>query len=97
MTNRMLLVLLLAFSAHAKAALVCGNDTYSEHGQWYVGQDPDVALGSIDTTGDVWCVATEAELAYIKNNFTGLRLHSGRNITQQWWQGEDAVFILNNL
>ena len=51
MTNRMLLVLLLAFSAHANAALVCGNDTYSEHGQWYVGQDPDVALGSIDTTG----------------------------------------------
>jgi hypothetical protein len=96
--NRILLLLLLAISTHANAVLTCGNDTYSEHGQWYVGQDADTALGSIDTDGVVWCVATEAELTYIKQNFSGLRLRTGRNpAIQQWWSGDDAVFIINNL
>jgi hypothetical protein len=94
--NRLLMLSLLALSMQANAALVCGNDTYSEHGQWYVGQDADAALGSIDTVGDVWCVASGAELSFIKQNFVGLRLHRN-NETQEWWQGDDAVFIINNL
>ena len=96
--NRALLLLLLAFSTHASAVLVCANDTYDEHGQWYVGQSADAALGQIDTVGDVWCYATGAELNYIKNDFTGLHLRTGaKTIDLMWWQGEDAAFILNNL
>ena len=95
--NRVLLLLLLAFSSHASAVLVCANDTYDEHGQWYVGQSADAAFGQIDTVGDVWCYATGAELNYIKGNFSGLRLLTGRTPSIMWWQGDDAVFILNNL
>ena len=97
--NRALLLLLLAFSTHASAVLVCANDTYDEHGQWYVGQSADAALGQIATVGDVWCYATDAELTYIKGNFSGLRMHTAAKtaVNLMWWQGEDAVFILNNL
>jgi hypothetical protein len=96
--NRVLLLVLLAFSTHASAALVCANDTYDEQGVWYVGQSTVDALGQIDTVGDVWCYATGAELAYIKSNFSGLRLLTGRTPPGlMWWQGEDAAFILNNL
>ena len=96
--NRALLLLLLAFSTHASAVLVCANDTYSEHGQWYVGQSADTAFGQIDTVGDVWCYATATELSYVKTNFSGLRLVTGRTSPGiMWWQGDDAVFILNNL
>jgi hypothetical protein len=97
--KRILLVLLVAVSTHANAVLVCGNDTFSEHGQWYVGQSADDTLGQIDTFGDVWCYATENELNYIKNNFAGLRMRNGRTNPSllQWWQGDDAAFILNNL
>jgi hypothetical protein len=96
--KRILLLVLIAFSTHANAVLVCGNDSFSEHGQWYVGQSADDALGQIDTFGDVWCYATENELAYIKNNFTGLHMRNGRTSPSlEWWQGDDAAFILNNL
>jgi len=95
--NRILLLLLLAFSTHASAVLVCGNDTYSEHGQWYVGQSADATLGQIDTDGVVWCYATGAEMTYVQKTFTGLRGLSSRTVSQVWWEGDDAVFILNNL
>ena len=96
--KRILLLMLVAVSTHANAVLVCGNDTYGERGQWYVGQSVDDTLGQIDTTGDVWCFATAEELNYIKTNFSGLRMRNGRtNPTLEWWQGEDAAFILNNL
>ena len=96
--NRAVLLLLLAFSTRASAVLVCANDTYSEHGQWYVGQSADTALGQIDTFGDVWCYATDAELTYIKGNFSGLRMHTAKTaVNLMWWQGDDAAFILNNL
>ena len=96
--NRALLLLLLAFSTHASAVLVCANDTYSEHGQWYVGQSADTAFGQIDTVGDVWCYATAAELSYVKTNFSGLRLRTGKTAAGVMrWEGDDAAFILNNL
>lgn len=96
--NRVLLLLLLIFSTHASAGLVCGNDTYNEHGVWYVGQSADDAFGQVDTVGDVWCYATGAELTYIKTNFSGLRLLTGKTPPGvMWWQGDDAAFILNNL
>jgi hypothetical protein len=95
--NRTLLLLLLAFSTHAGAVLVCGNDTYSEHGQWYVGQSADATLGQIDTDGIVWCYATGAELAYVQRTFTGLRGLSNKTVGEIWWAREDAVFILDNL
>jgi hypothetical protein len=96
--KRIILFLLIAVSTHANAVLVCGNDTYGERGQWYVGQSVDATLGQVDTFGDVWCFATADELSYIKNNFTGLRLRNGRtNSNLEWWQSEDAAFILNNL
>jgi hypothetical protein len=96
--KRILLFLLIAVSTQANAVLVCGNDTYAEHAQWYVGQSADATLAQIDTFGDVWCYATADELNYIKNNFSGLRMRNGRaNPTLEWWQGEDAAFILNNL
>jgi hypothetical protein len=96
--KRILLLLLIAVSTQANAILVCGNDTYAERGQWYVGQSADAMLGQIDTFGDVWCYATDNELSYIKSNFTGMRMRNGRtNPTLEWWQGEDAAFILNNL
>src|ERR1051326_1936157 len=96
--KRILLLLLIAVSTHANAVLVCGNDTYAEHGQWYIGQSADATLGQIDTFGDVWCYATDNELNYVKNNFSGLRMRNGRTApTLEWWQGEDAAFILNNL
>lgn len=96
--NRALLLLLLAFSTHASAVLVCANDTYDEHGQWYVGQSADNAFAQVDTVGDVWCYATGAELTYARNNFSGLRMRTGgKTVDIMWWQGEDAVFILNNL
>ena len=95
--NRILLLLLLAFSTHASAVLVCGNDTYSEHGQWYVGQSADATLGQIDTDGIVWCTASGNELAYVQRTFTGLRGLSNKTANDVWWTGEDAVFILDNL
>ena len=97
--NRILLLLLLAFSTHASAVLVCANDTYSEHGQWYVGQSADATLGQIDTDGIVWCYATGAELAYVQRTLTGLRgvSTSSKTAGEIWWEGDDAAFILNNL
>jgi len=94
--KRVLLLVLIAFSTQANAVLVCGNDTYAEHGQWYVGQSPDDTLGQVDTFGDVWCYATGNELSYLRNNFTGLRINRA-NPSLQWWQGDEAAFILNNL
>jgi hypothetical protein len=77
---------------------VCANDTYDEHGQWYVGQSANDAFAQVDTIGDVWCYATDAELTYIKGNFSGLRLRTGKTaVGLMWWQGEDAAFVLNNL
>ena len=98
--KRYLLVLaLLIFSFDASAILFCANDTYSEHGYWYVGQ-PGSVLDQIDTEGDVWCQASGAELVYIQHNFAGLRMRVGKN-TQGYsivtWQNEDAAFILDNL
>src|SRR5512142_878652 len=63
--KRTLLFLLIAVSTHANAVLVCGNDSYAERGQWYVGQSVDATLGQVDTFGDVWCFATADELSYI--------------------------------
>ena len=94
--KRILLLALIAVSTHANAVLVCGNDTYAEHGEWYVGQSADAKLGQIDTFGDVWCYATANELAYLRGNFAGLRINKA-NTALQWWQGDDASFILNNL
>jgi hypothetical protein len=95
--KRILPLLLIAFSAHANAVLVCGNDTYAQSGQWYVGQSPNDALGQVDTFGEVWCYATGNELNYIKQSFTGLRMRDNTYPALEWWQGDDAVFILNNL
>jgi hypothetical protein len=95
--KRILLLMLIALSTNANAVLVCGNDTYSERALWYVGQSADDALGQVDTFGDVWCYATENELTYIKNSFTGLRIRNRASPALQWWQGDDAAFILNNL
>ena len=94
--KRILLLALVAISTQANAVLVCGNDTYAEHGQWYVGQSADDALGQIDTFGDVWCYATGNELNYIRNNFSAIHINKA-NPGLQWWQGDEASFILNNL
>jgi len=92
--NRALLLLLLAFSTHASAVLVCANDTYDEHGQWYVGQSADTAFGQIDTVGDVWCYATATELSYVKTNFSGLRLVTGRTSPGiMWWRDAQSIAV----
>lgn len=95
--NRLLaLAALLTLSLDASAALVCADD-YGNRGQWYVGQNADVALGAIADDSTAWCMATGAELAYIRSNFTGLRQHTTKGLGVTIWQGEDAAFILGNL
>jgi hypothetical protein len=94
--KRILAIALLAASFPASAALVCGNDDWGQIVTWRIGdQRPD-----IETDGAFWCVATGAELKYVQQNYTGLRMRLGRTLqgsVYMDWDVEDAAFIINNL
>jgi hypothetical protein len=99
MNRTLLAAALLSFSVTSSAALVCQNETYGQHAVWRVG-DSAAALDAVDRDGVVSCEAHDAELTYIAQNFTGLRLRNGHNLDRKrivFWTGDDAVFILNNL
>ena len=95
--KRILAIALLVVSFPASAVLFCANDDYNQQGTWYVGQPQSFTL---NTTGDVWCQANGAELTYIQQHFTGLRIHTGKNtqgVVAVIWEADDVVFIINNL
>jgi hypothetical protein len=95
--KRILAIALLLVSFPASAVLYCANDDYNEHESWYVGEAHPF---TVDTVGDLWCMATGSELTYIQRNFSSLRMRTGRNsqgVVVVIWEADDAAFIINNL
>jgi hypothetical protein len=95
--KRILAVALLVVSFPASAVLYCANDDYNQHGSWYVGE---VQSFTLDTVGDLWCLANGPELTYIQRNFSSLRMRTGKNSqggVVVIWEADDAAFIINNL
>jgi hypothetical protein len=96
----LLLAVLLALAAPAGATLTCNDSLDNAYVKWNLGQSWDgYDVLNINDPGLV-CFADGKELTYIQRNFTGLR---GRNTPELdgtqgiYWQGDDAVFIVNNL
>lgn len=88
--------LLLALATTCNAALVCANDEFGQFAVWHVGQSHDV-FNQLDSepSDAVHCQATDQELKYITNHFTGLHGRADADVVE--WHGQDAVFIIRNL
>jgi hypothetical protein len=109
--NRIILLLLCTMlSAPAMATLFCYDYELQEGFEWNAGVfNPTIGPLNHNYWRDlspriggpqVYCWANSGELAYIQNHFTGLRSRSGPSKDGQdtnFWMGEDAVFIMNNL
>ena len=99
--NRIILALLLLVSVHANAALLCTNFDTSETIVWRVG-DNRAALDGFNTAygDDIVCRAWGRELELIQQEITGVRGRRGSGLGGYGlieWQGDDAVFIIQNL
>ena len=97
MKRRLTMLLMLAFCSTANAALVC--DVYDDEGSgptvtWKVGQ-PTLDYQLFDDM-HVDCYATGAELSYIRQHFTSVRMRDGTGHAV-FWSDDDARYILNNL
>jgi hypothetical protein len=86
---------LFALSLPAHAILACYIESLGTNIEWIVGNKFNGAWSS-----PLYCYANGAELTYIQQHFTGLRMHVGPNVGGQQivaWMGDDADFIVNNL
>jgi hypothetical protein len=89
--KRLILLFLLCLNGTANAALECYNDQ-GQYFSWTIGE----AVPYLDTEPGVYvaCSAAGNELAFIQENFTGIRY---AKFTDVEWTGEDATFIYQNL
>jgi hypothetical protein len=86
---------LFALSLPAHAVLACYIESLGTNIEWTVGNQFHGAWSN-----PLYCWANGAELIYIQQHFSGVRMHVGSNAAGQQlvvWMGDDADFIVNNL
>jgi hypothetical protein len=97
MKSTILAALLFASATTADAALQCDDDAGNAV-LWRIGDSAE-AFDSLGTVTS--CMAWDNELAYIEQNFTGLRGRKGNPIGAPGpivvYVGDDARFIVENL
>jgi len=103
----LLIAALFAVAGLAHAELTCYNlNDNTNIATWTVGQPRD-AFDNLDGDENLTCFAQGKELAYIQQHFSGLRMRTlpsvrdvqypQRSPTYVYWDGDDALFIVENL
>lgn len=62
--------------------------------EWKLGDEKSNRVYGLSRGSMIHLIATNRELAWIRANITGIRMHPGNQVR---WVGEDAVFIANVL
>ncbi|MET0980261.1 MAG: hypothetical protein ABWX90_03335 [Candidatus Saccharimonadales bacterium] len=69
------------------------NDKLIDQVEWLLGNPKSIHVQGLHGT-KLHLIATNRELAWIRANITGIRMHGSNQVR---WIGEDAVFIANAL